>query len=166
MDADQTNLESLVRPAQSVTPGTRGSRAAYTRTTHRGARIDRLARSSRTGKERVYAFRSKDELYRFVAPSMGDSGIGCYETAGEEFTAGRRQAGTVLVAVQLRIPSGLNHDCRMSTGPAQTTLLTAENPSRARYPPGHQLQRVLRAEQRTAPHLCRWRNLACSCDVA
>ncbi|MFW0786695.1 TetR family transcriptional regulator [Gordonia sp. CPCC 206044] len=33
-----------------------------------GARIERIARSAQTSKERVYAyFRSKDELYRFVA---------------------------------------------------------------------------------------------------
>jgi AcrR family transcriptional regulator len=33
-----------------------------------GARIDRIAKSARTSKERVYAhFRSKEQLYRFVA---------------------------------------------------------------------------------------------------
>lgn len=33
-----------------------------------GARIDRIARAAKTSKERVYAhFRSKDELYRFIA---------------------------------------------------------------------------------------------------
>jgi len=33
-----------------------------------GARIDRIAKSAKTSKERVYAyFRSKEELYRFVA---------------------------------------------------------------------------------------------------
>ncbi len=33
-----------------------------------GARIDRIARAAKTSKERVYAhFRSKEELYRFVA---------------------------------------------------------------------------------------------------
>jgi AcrR family transcriptional regulator len=33
-----------------------------------GARIDRIAKAAKTSKERVYAyFRSKDELYRFVA---------------------------------------------------------------------------------------------------
>ncbi|MDT0323555.1 TetR family transcriptional regulator [Streptomyces millisiae] len=33
-----------------------------------GARVERIAKTARTGKERVYAyFRSKEELYRFVA---------------------------------------------------------------------------------------------------
>ncbi|MER5434413.1 TetR family transcriptional regulator [Streptomyces sp. NPDC002588] len=33
-----------------------------------GARVERIAKAARTGKERVYAyFRSKEELYRFVA---------------------------------------------------------------------------------------------------
>src|SRR3954471_14506800 len=33
-----------------------------------GARVDRIAKSAKTSKERVYAyFRSKEELYRFVA---------------------------------------------------------------------------------------------------
>ncbi|WP_433610234.1 TetR family transcriptional regulator [Prescottella agglutinans] len=39
-----------------------------------GARIDRIAKSARTSKERVYAyFRSKDELYRFVAAQQLDA---------------------------------------------------------------------------------------------
>lgn len=39
-----------------------------------GARIDRIAKSARTSKERVYAyFRSKDELYRFVAAHQLDA---------------------------------------------------------------------------------------------
>ncbi|WP_182358476.1 TetR/AcrR family transcriptional regulator [Tomitella gaofuii] len=39
-----------------------------------GARIDRIARSARTSKERVYAyFRGKDELYRFVSGRQLDA---------------------------------------------------------------------------------------------
>jgi AcrR family transcriptional regulator len=39
-----------------------------------GARIDRIAKAARTSKERVYAyFRSKDELYRFVAAQQLDA---------------------------------------------------------------------------------------------
>lgn len=39
-----------------------------------GARIDRIAKSAKTSKERVYAyFRSKEELYRFVAAQQLDA---------------------------------------------------------------------------------------------
>ncbi|MDJ0362242.1 TetR family transcriptional regulator [Rhodococcus sp. H29-C3] len=39
-----------------------------------GARVDRIAKAAKTSKERVYAyFRSKDELYRFVAAQQLDA---------------------------------------------------------------------------------------------
>ncbi|MDR6318185.1 TetR family transcriptional regulator [Actinoplanes couchii] len=82
-----------------------------------GARVERIARTARTSKERVYAYhRSKEQLYRFVAgrelAAMGDAvqldpaNLPGYAGRVHDHLAGHPQRHRLMMWGQLELPPG------------------------------------------------------------